>query len=125
MRKLEDFVWIGRRNYLGGNDVSVVPKLRMNKKLYTGFTFRNDCFKKFAGGKEYFEVAFSGNRLYFRGCDAKDGYKISANNTVTNTTRYARIGEREDVTFVAWKGDYALRWDTDVNLWYIERKEEK
>ena len=126
---LNNLVWIGRKvsnHGKHGSDIHITTNLTDGKRDYVNFTFKNDSWKKFAEGSEYFEVSFYKNRLFLRKSDAKNGLLILTNKNCKTEIRYAKIQCRETPRlFVGLDGDYELMHDDFYDLYYIERKDEQ
>lgn len=92
-------------------------------------TFRNgaaDKASKVNGMPRYrIEYAIEGTRLYFRGTSSSRGFTCYTNGKNTCKNYYCKIDKKyqtdELVDFVLqFEGDYELRYDSDINLYYIE-----
>lgn len=79
---------------------------------------RDNLFQVF--NTDYITFAVLKNRLYFRGTDKRNGYKV----TVKNTSGYAKITihKNEVGVYEPFVGDYSLKFDEFYELYYIERE---
>lgn len=100
----KQLVWFGRARRVGGNDVSITVNydVQTHKGRYVGFTFRNDCYKKFAEGSEYFEMAFHKNRMFFKKSNPNNGLLLQDNGKSPN--RYAKVQSEVAEYFAHWGG---------------------
>ena len=116
---------IGKQKVRGGNDVSVTftDSAKSHNGKYVGFTFRNDCYKKFAPTSPYFEIAFYKNRMFIKESDSRNGILLQTNRDTPN--RYGKIQNEKSQYFAHWSGDYKLEYDEFWELYYIERKDEE
>lgn len=104
--------------------------LTLRKDDDVGITVRNDkaqLITRVNGVAQYrFEYAIDGNRLYFRGTSSSKGFGLKTNkNNRVKDTRYGQINHKyqtpELVEFMLqYEGDFDLRYDGEVNLYYIE-----
>lgn len=104
--------------------------LTLRKDDAVGITVRNDkaqLITRVNGVAQFkFEYAIDGNRLYFRGTSSSKGFGLKSNkNNACKDTRYGQISRKfqtdDFVEFILqYEGDYDLRYDPDVNLYYIE-----
>lgn len=122
----QKLVWIGRTNRRGGNDISIKVNLMANTHNgnYVGFTFRDECHKKFCGETPYFEVSLFKNCMFFKKSNSERGLLIS-NNKNTKSNYYAKIQSDTANYFAHWEGDYELKYNEFWELYYIERKDEE
>lgn len=124
--EIKKFNWVGRLVNNGGlrrKDVTVRITVKDEKAIYTGFTFRDGCYKLFTE-TEYIEVAPYKNRLFFKQSDVKHGLLLATNKSCKQDNKYAKLQNELCGLFVEFEGDYELKYDDFYELYYIERNDD-
>lgn len=124
-RKLDWIGALGKKNPKANNDISIRHTISENgESHYTGITLRHECWKLITD-TPYVEVAIFKNRVFFKESDAIRGLTLCSNKNTSETTRYIRFYNGHAPKFIAFEGDYELKYDEFYELYYIERKEEE
>jgi len=104
-------------------DISVSLSKKKGSPEYThvSFTFRNDIEKIFLGQVEYVQFCVYKNRIFFRPAESTVGYKLyKASSTCAN--KYTRFPKFSGA--IEFVGDYELKYDDFLELYYIEKEVE-
>ena len=78
---------------------------------------RDNLYKQF--NSEFITFAILKNRIYFKGVDKHDGYKVSLNHV--NGYVQATLQPKEVKAYSKFIGDYSLKYDEIYELYYIEK----
>lgn len=122
---MEELVFIKKKVGRAETDVSINVTHSEKSGNSISIIFRNGVDKFITLGKsDYLVVALLGERVYFKYSDERDGWKVSNNKGNKSGNKY--VGIRENVAPAFYKfcethtGDYALKYDDDRNLHYID-----
>lgn len=84
-------------------------------KYGTAITFRNKCFRSILKDSDYMIFAVNGKKIYFKKSDSVNGFKVCYTDKERSKCRikYTKLLNR-------FCGDYALRYDSKENLYFID-----
>lgn len=102
-------------------DVTLSIHCRNNEiKRRVCITFRKACYTRITKG-DYIVFAKLGNRIYFKESNKYDGYKLTSfhdDNQVCDIKVHYSLLPIEALSIST--GDYALNYDKDRDLYYID-----
>ena len=84
-------------------------------KYGTTITFRNKCFRSILKDSDYMIFAVNGKRIYFKKSDNVNGFKVYYTNKERSNCRIKYVEPLN-----RFCGDYALRYDSKENLYFID-----
>lgn len=122
---MEELVFITKKKNRAETDVSLnVTHSQDGKNNTVSIVFRHGVEKLITMGKsEYVVVAQLGERVYFKYANEAEGYKLSDRKNKAHNY-YTSISENVAPSFYKFiekhTGDYALKFDTDRNLHYVD-----
>lgn len=125
-RQDELFDWHGNtqlyRN-VSNADISInfVCLSSKNNVRNMGFslTFRNESYNHFPNG---FQYAFKDNKIFFRPSEEGLGLRAKKNSSTPNHyARFKAFNEEEEKKFKEFIGDYTLKYNEYIDLYYIEK----
>lgn len=112
------------------SDVSVTVNIQDKKRdrNYIAFTFRNGT-AQILSNTNYVQICAHKNRIFFRESSMKEGYKLTfnvknserSNTEASQLNRYLKVSINTD-TYKAFEGDYDLKYDDFLELYYIEKE---
>lgn len=111
-----------KRRIISREDISISVQNKIRGKQgddgkVVCFTFRNDCPELFTDSG-YVQFCVYKNRVFFRQASNDDGYKIT-NASKTSKNRYVKIPGVD--LFKDFVGDYELKYDSFLELYYVEK----
>lgn len=122
---MEELIFIKKKVGRSETDVSVNTTHSKSRGNNVSIIFRNNVHRFITMGKSEFVVlALIGERIYFKYSDERDGWKLSKNGSNGTEHRYVSLSENVAPAFYKFcethTGDYALKYDDDRNLHYID-----
>lgn len=126
---LSQMKWSTKHRASGDNDnhsdvsVTLVRKSADSGYTHVNFTFRNGIEKIITNEEtEYIQFCAHKNRIFFRPAESTIGYKLyKANSQTTSKNRYTKVPMFECAK--AFVGDYELKYDDFLELYYIEKEQ--
>lgn len=132
----EDFLrqmnWTVSRGTTSRSDADVSVNLNAKGKNTVGqnlgITLRHGV-SEMISGTEYAQICIHKNRIYFRESDSRQGYKMTKNHQnedrsatpASRENRYMKVTNLSE-TSKAFIGDYELKYDDFLELYYIEKE---
>lgn len=122
---MEELEFITKKVSRAETDVSLnVTHSADGKNDTVSIIFRHGVEKLITMGKtEFIVVAQLNERVYFKYASQSEGYKLGCRNN-KKQTKYTSISEAASPAFYKFiekhTGDYALRFDAERNLHYVE-----
>lgn len=110
---LDSIEWQGKKKKFNKGDSDVT--ITVGKDGRYKFTFRNEIWKCITN-TDYVVFAPCKGRMFFKESDSRNGYKLCISGPTPNRYMFTTI--MGDTDFI---GDYELKYDDFLELYYIER----